>query len=184
MAIQETLEFSSPPPPSCSSDSNPKRYDVFLTFRGEDTRKNFTDHLFAALDREGIYTFRDNEELERGKNISTSIFQAIEQSWIALVVLSRNYASSTRCLDEILKIVECMNQMGQTVLPVFYDVDPSDVRRQTGSFAGAFDAHEQHFKDGLNKVQRWRDTLTQIANIGGFHLQNRYVCMNLGLIGS
>jgi hypothetical protein len=35
---------------SASSSSSRKwRYDVFLNFRGKDTRKNFTDHLYAAL---------------------------------------------------------------------------------------------------------------------------------------
>ncbi|XVE90477.1 hypothetical protein DITRI_Ditri20bG0080900 [Diplodiscus trichospermus] len=45
------------------------KYDVFLSFRGTDTRKNFTDHLYTALVQTGIHTFKDDEKIERGKNI-------------------------------------------------------------------------------------------------------------------
>ncbi|KAK9942557.1 hypothetical protein M0R45_008215 [Rubus argutus] len=64
--------------------------------------------------------------------------------------------------------------MGQIVVPIFYHVDPSEVRTQTGSFAEAFDAHEERFKNNLGKVQSWRTSLTQVANLSGFHLQDRY----------
>ncbi|KAI9215660.1 hypothetical protein POPTR_T002968v4 [Populus trichocarpa] len=41
-----------------SSRSRPEgAYDVFLSFRGEDTRKTFTDHLYTALVQAGIHTF-------------------------------------------------------------------------------------------------------------------------------
>ena len=63
--------------------TQPMRYHVFLSFRGPDTRKTFTDNLYAALVRKGIVTFRDDENIERG--------EAIEQSRIAIVVLSKNY---------------------------------------------------------------------------------------------
>ena len=36
-------------------------YEVFLSFKGEDTRYNFTDHLYAALYQKGIRTFRLDE---------------------------------------------------------------------------------------------------------------------------
>ncbi|XP_061994946.1 disease resistance protein RPV1-like [Rosa rugosa] len=160
--------------PSSSSSYPPWTYDVFLSFRGEDTSKSFTDHLYFSLKREGISTFRD-DELERGKPISSELVQAIQESRFALVIFSRNYASSKWCLDELAEIVECMKEMGQTVLPIFYNVDPSNVRKQTGSFAEAFDAHEEHFKDNLEKVQRWRAALTEVANLSGFHLQDGYV---------
>ena len=68
-----------------SSSSLPKwEYDVFLSFRGEDTRNNFTDHLYAALDQKGIRTFRDDERLERIKSISTELLNAMEKSKFAI----------------------------------------------------------------------------------------------------
>lgn len=161
---------------SCFPSNRPQwTYDVFLSFRGEDTRKGFTDHLYNALEREGIYTFRDDEKLKRGTSIPKKLHQGIEESRIAVVVFSKNFASSTWCLDELLKIVECKNaSTAQTVLPVFYDVGPSEIRKQSGSFAEAFVKHEARFKDSLEKVQRWRAALAQIGNISGFHLLDRY----------
>ena len=77
------------------------KYDIFLSFRGEDTHNNFTDHLYATLNQKGVYTFRDNEKLKRGKRISPVLLKAIEESLFAIVVLSKNYASSTWCLDNL-----------------------------------------------------------------------------------
>lgn len=68
-----------------------QKYDVFLSFRGEDTRENFTDHLYAALDKTGIIAFRDDKELERGKVISSGLLKAIEESRNLIIVFSRNY---------------------------------------------------------------------------------------------
>lgn len=149
------------------------KYDVFLSFRGEDTRKSFTSHLYSALDQKGIFTFKDNHRLERGKVISSELFKAIEESRFALVIFSENYASSTWCLDELAKISECIKAMGQIVLPVFYNVTPSEVRNQTGSFEKAFRDHEKNFREDLEKVQRWRVAMTKIANVSGWHLEDR-----------
>ena len=158
---------------SSSSNSKPRwKYDVFLNFRGEDTRYCFTDHLYTAFKKKGIITFRDEEKLERGKSISPELMQAIEESRFAIVILSKNYASSTWCLDELVKIVGCMKEIGMTVLPVFYDLDPSNVRKQTGTFAQAIAKHEEHFKDNIEKVQTWRIALREVANLKGWHLQN------------
>ncbi|XP_030966059.1 TMV resistance protein N-like isoform X2 [Quercus lobata] len=155
-----------------SSSSLPKwEYDVFLSFRGEDTRNNFADHLYAALDHKGIWTFRDEERLERGTTISTELLNAIEKSKFAIIVLSRNYASSSWCLDELVKIVECKEKTRLTVLPVFHGVDPSDVRHQRGSFAEAFAKHELIKNE--EKLQSWRAALTQVANLSGWDTRNK-----------
>ena len=161
--------------PLTSSSSSSRRwiYDVFLSFRGMDTRNNFTDHLYAALQRSGIFTFRDNERLERGKSISPELLKAIEESRISIVILSKNYASSTWCLDELAKIIQCMKVMGITVLPIFYDVNPSDVRKQMGTFAQAFAEHEERLKENTEKVKTWREALSEVANLSGWHSQDR-----------
>uniref|UniRef100_A0A2N9HDS9 TIR domain-containing protein n=1 Tax=Fagus sylvatica TaxID=28930 RepID=A0A2N9HDS9_FAGSY len=157
-----------------SSSSTPSwKYDVFLSFRGEDTRNSFTDHLYTALKYKGIDTFKDEEKLKRGKSIQPELLKAIEESRFAIVILSRNYASSTWCLNELEKIIRCMKEMKMRVLPIFYDVDPSNVRKQTGTFAQAFAKHEEHFKDNIEKVQTWRIALREVANLKGWHLQDR-----------
>lgn len=144
---------------------------MFLSFRGEDTRASFTSHLHASLRNSGITVFMDDDLLERGDQISTSLLRAIEESQISVVVFSRNYADSRWCLGELQKIMECKRTIGQVVLPVFYDVDPSEVRHQTGKFGEAF-------QNLLNRVSRekdeqnWRKTLHEAAGLAGFVVPN------------
>ncbi|KAL7177124.1 hypothetical protein ACSBR2_030456 [Camellia fascicularis] len=158
---------------SSSSPTQPRwSYDVFLSFRGEDTRKNFTDHLCEALVQAGIHTFRDDDELPRGREISSELLKSIEGSRISIVVFSRNYASSRWCLDELVKIIECKKTIGQLVLPIFYDVDSSHVRHQTGYFGEAFGRHEKRFADEMEKVEVRRAALSEAANLSGWDLQN------------
>ncbi|KAL4598027.1 hypothetical protein ACB092_11G029900 [Castanea dentata] len=157
---------------SISSSTPQWKYEVFLSFRGEDTRNRFTDHLYVALKQKGILTFRDKEKLETGKSISSELLKAIEKSRFAIVILSRNYASSTWCLDELVKIIGCMKEMKMIVIPIFYDVDPSTIRKQMGTFAQAFAKHE-HFKECTEKVPAWRTALIEVANLKGWHVQDR-----------
>ncbi|KAK4721789.1 hypothetical protein R3W88_012022 [Solanum pinnatisectum] len=145
---------------SSSSSLWPCTYDVFLSFRGEDVRKNFVDHLYTALQQRGIHTFKDDEKLERGKSISPSLFKAIEESMISIIIFSQNYASSSWCLDELI------------VLPVFYDVNPSVVRKQKANVGEFFAKHELDFKDDEERVKRWRTAVMEAANVSGWDLPN------------
>lgn len=143
------------------------KYDVFLSFRGEDVRKSFLSHLYGSLKRSGILTFKDDDELIRGEYISPSLFEAIENSKILLVVLSKNYASSAWCLDELVNIMECRDsESGQMVLPFFSYIDPSDVRKQTGSFGESFYKHQSRYPE--RKLHKWREALTKIGNLAGY----------------
>ena len=158
-----------------SSSSSALRwdYDDFLSFRGEDTRSNFTSHLYKVLCDQGFDTFMDND-LKKGEDISMKLLKVIELSMISIVIFSKNFASSTWCLNELVKILECRNN-GQLVLPIFYKVDPSEIRKQDGEFGIALAKHEEKFKDDIEKVKRWRKTLTEAANLFGFHYDDRYV---------
>ncbi|CAN6575412.1 unnamed protein product [Malus baccata var. baccata] len=152
--------------PSLSSFSKGSLYEVFISFRGEDTRKNFTGHLQEALTKAGINSFID-DELRRGEDITTELVRAIQGSRISIIVFSRRYSDSSWCLEELVKIMECRRTLGQLLLPIFYDVDPSHVRKQTGSFAQSFLKHIDE-----KKVERWRAALTEASNLSGWALRN------------
>ena len=176
-----TLATSSSPPstPSSSSSSSSSscpqwKYDVFLSFCGIDTRKNFTDHVYTALKGKGITTFRDDENLERGKYISKELLKAIKESKYAIIVLSTNYASSKWCLTELAKIVKCMKKNRLTVLPVFYHVEPSYVRNQmSDNLAETFAEHVEGTKVKAEDVQAWKAALKDVGGIAGWHVHDR-----------
>ncbi|XP_021810265.1 TMV resistance protein N-like [Prunus avium] len=153
---------------SSSSSFTPNRwsYDVFLSFRGEDTRNNFTGHLYTALCRRGLNTFID-DELRRGEEVAPTLFKTIQESMTSIVVFSENYASSKWCLDELMCILDCKESKNQIVWPIFYKVAPSDVRNQRGSFGEALSRLEANFR--MDRVERWKAALTQAASLSGWH---------------
>ncbi|KAM6602452.1 hypothetical protein CsatA_022061 [Cannabis sativa] len=150
---------------SSSISLDEKKYDVFISFRGEDTRCNFTSHLYNALEENEIETYIDYR-LERGEEISKALTDAIDQSKICVVVFSQNYASSRWCLDELVHICKCMEKGILDVLPVFYHVDPSDVRNQKRSYETAFSKNEGRFPQ--DKIKKWRVALATAANHSGW----------------
>ncbi|KAG2688792.1 hypothetical protein I3760_09G111100 [Carya illinoinensis] len=143
MAIPN-VSFSSP------SSSHSWNHDVFLSFRGEDTRNTFIGHLHHALIEKGIKTFIDEVDLQKGDEISATLLEAIQQSKISIIIFYKNYATSTWCLDELVKILEY-------------------VRKQFGE---VMDMHEKKFKDNMQRVLKWKVALKEAANLSGWHLNN------------
>ncbi|KAF3783283.1 TMV resistance protein [Nymphaea thermarum] len=137
-------------PLSSSSTTRGFEFEVFLSFRGEDTRKGFTGHLYEGLELRGVSTFMDSDKLERGEDIN-KLFEYIERSKICIPIFSKRYADSTWCLKEVTKSVEC----GKEIVPVFFGVEPSDVRYQNGPFKSAFEKHESNKK--LNQEEFFID---------------------------
>ncbi|XP_052171712.1 disease resistance protein RPV1-like isoform X6 [Diospyros lotus] len=150
--------------------SPPQKYDVFLSFSGSDTRKRFTSHLLASMERNRFRTFRDDKELERGEDIGAGLMKAIEESRVSLVVLSKSYAMSRWCLDELVKIMDCKKKkkFQHTVIPIFYEIEPSEVRHQNGSIAEALDKHMVL----SSRMEKWKAALTDVAQLSGFVLQS------------
>ncbi|KAJ6855731.1 disease resistance protein RPV1-like [Populus alba x Populus x berolinensis] len=163
----------SPSSPSTLTTAQPQgiKYDVFLSFRGEDTRVGFTSHLHAALNRKQILTFIDYQ-LVRGDEISASLLRTIEEAKLSVIVFSANYASSKWCLEELAKIFERRKNNGQIVIPVFYQVDPSHVRNQAGSFGDALARLIKKKALTMDTEQSFRDALTDAADLSGWSLGN------------
>ncbi|KAM0052483.1 putative TIR domain, P-loop containing nucleoside triphosphate hydrolase [Helianthus debilis subsp. tardiflorus] len=165
-----------------SSSSLTYNYDVFLSFRGEDTRNNFTDHLLKALKEATIDTFFDDEEIQIGEFLKPELENAIKASRSSIIVLSKDYASSTWCLDELTLIMEQKRTSKHIVFPIFYHVNPSDVRKQPNSFGDAMADHKQRMERESDekkrsqlgkKIEKWKKALTEVAHIKGEEAKGR-----------
>ncbi|PWA40565.1 toll/interleukin-1 receptor (TIR) domain-containing protein [Artemisia annua] len=152
---------------SNSSIQKSFKYDVFLSFRGEDTRNSFVGHLYQALKQKGIETYKDDEKIKQGKMISDELIDAIEDSKFYIIVFSKNYASSSWCLEELVKIMECRKGFGHTAYPVFFDVEPTEVRKQTGSVGDAFAKHKEDEAAG-----KWKEALKEASDLAGWELKS------------
>lgn len=177
VVINELLQES-----SSSSLTHDYKYDVFLSFRGEDTRLNFTDHLHKALLDANMDTFLDDEEIESGQALKPELERAIQSSRASVIVLSKNYASSRWCLDELVLILEQHRNFNQIVFPIFYHVEPSDIRKQQGRFGYAMDEHNKRMERETDverkrrlaeKIKLWKKALTEIANLKGMTANGR-----------
>ncbi|GKC44743.1 Toll/interleukin-1 receptor domain-containing protein [Tanacetum coccineum] len=148
---------------STSSIQKSFKYDVFLSFRGEDTRHNFVSHLYKALVQNGIQTYKDDEKIEKGETIDTQLIESIEDSRFFIIVFSKDYAGSSWCLDELVKIMECRKTSEQAAYPVFYDVEPTEIRKQSGAVEKAFEKHENK-----EAAEKWRKALNEAGNLAGW----------------
>ncbi|KAJ9558582.1 hypothetical protein OSB04_013196 [Centaurea solstitialis] len=156
------------------------RYDVFLSFRGFDTRSSFTDHLNNTLVKADITTFLDDEEIETGLPLKPELETAIKASRASIIVLSQNYASSTWCLDELVLILkQQLRSPNYFVIPIFYHVEPTDVRKQQNSFGEAMAEHKQRIEteadaekrsEWAQKIEQWSEALTKVAGLKGEYI--------------
>ena len=166
---QENKEINSSSLSPPSSLSYKWKHDVFPSFRGKDVRRDFLSHIQKEFQRKGITPFIDNE-IKRGESIGPELIHATRGSKIAIFLLSRNYASSKWCLDELVEIMNCRKELGQTVMTIFYKVDPTDVKKQTGKFGKVF----MNTCEGKTKedIRRWKHALAEVATIAGHHSSN------------
>ncbi|CAL1375380.1 unnamed protein product [Linum trigynum] len=146
-------------------------YEVFLSFRGPDTRYQITDILYRFLVNLKIRTFKDDDELRKGEGIWPSLVKAIEQSKIYVPIFSENYACSKWCLRELAAMVERQERdEGCIILPIFYMVDPRDVRHQSGPYEEAFQKHNMNFEEKTTEV--WKAAMNKVGALKGWHIQS------------
>ncbi|XP_071718666.1 toll/interleukin-1 receptor-like protein [Rutidosis leptorrhynchoides] len=165
-------------------------YDVFISFRGADTRYSFTDHLHNALVDASIDTFLDDAEIQSGEELKPELESAIKASRASVIVLSKDYASSTWCLDELVLILEQHRNYNHIVIPIFYHVEPTDVRKQQNRFGNSMAKHKQRMETESNaekksqwaqKIGQWEKALTEVADLKGKDAQGRWRISSLVL---
>ncbi|OWM86783.1 hypothetical protein CDL15_Pgr015819 [Punica granatum] len=137
-------------------------YQVFLSFRGPDTRQGFADCLYHAMFDAGVRVFRDNEEICPGEKIM-EILRAINNSIICIPIFSKGYASSKWCLRELSEMVEKKKK----IMPVFYDATPDDVKLKTHVYRDALRGHEKE-----NDKEKWEKAIKEVVEICGWESSN------------
>eukprot|EP01018_Ginkgo_biloba_P007932 Gb_23545 [translate_table: standard] len=149
-----------------------KKYDVFLSFRGPDVRKTFVDHLSESLRTAGVHFFKDDEKLEMGSGIDPSLREAIRDSKIHIPIFSKTYAHSVWCLEEVKE----MCQSKGLIIPLFYDVEPSDVRYHSkGRYKEAFEELANKRDDNRRRhdedtISAWKQALHRVSSHSGWSL--------------
>ncbi|KAL9246455.1 hypothetical protein vseg_019987 [Gypsophila vaccaria] len=139
-------------------------WDVFLSFRGEDTRHTITTTMYNSLASNGLRVFFDDQGMDKGDAIASALQEAIVDSAIAVAIISPRYGDSRWCLQELSDIFKCRKR----VIPVFYRVDPSHVRRQTGKFGTRFKKMVDLKKPSQTQVDLWVKALDDVGNISGY----------------
>ncbi|XP_020978329.1 disease resistance protein RPP13 [Arachis ipaensis] len=179
---------SSSPAPwlwATSSLSEGGMYDVFLNFRGEDTRFLFTDYLYHGLaDVKKLQVFRDDPGLKLGDAIKPTLMEAIKRSRIHIVVMSKNYVCSSWCLMELKQMVKYSKNNGnkRSIIPVFYNVKPAEVRYQISTESKeAMQKHEE--REGKEKAEAWKSALSTVCNLSGEHIVEQGDHYKSGVIG-
>lgn len=167
---RRNAESCKSPTSSLNSVTFSGSYEVFLSFRGPDTRKGFADCLYHSLEKMGIHVFRDNEELPVGEKIKPSLTEAIKLSQIAIPIISKNYASSKSCLMELQQMLACREINKQMIIPIFYHVDISDVKHLTGSFGESFYELVKNERVGKERIDAWKKALRHIGEMKGLNL--------------
>ncbi|KAK2630921.1 hypothetical protein EUGRSUZ_L03709 [Eucalyptus grandis] len=165
--------------------SKAKDYEVYMNFRGPNTRKGFADYLYTSLVDAGVHVFRDGEICVGGK-IGFDFPSVIAQTKISIVIISENFASRAWCLKELADILECRRSRGQLVLPIYYKVKPSQLKYLTGRFRGCTDAHKRK----MGEIVEWKEALRAVCSLRGWKSQSyengmkeHWDCWNLGKIG-
>lgn len=145
-------------------------YDVFLNFRGQDTRHNFTDFLYNRLVDAGVHVFRDEEKLRIGQMIGENLLYAINNCKLYMPIFSRTYASSKWCLRELALMVHNVSNSGgqKSILPIFFDVEPEDVKLKTPLYKADFERHKIEFPD---EVEAWRTALEEVDKFKGWNVK-------------
>lgn len=139
------------------------KYDVFINHRGPDVKLTFAAHLEEALCNAGFHPFLDAKSIGQGRHVFNSIDEALSDACVHVAIFSRRYAESKYCLQELCDML----QTQKVILPVFYDVQPKDLKDvDQGPYAPAFQKHRKCRK--VEEMKQWRKALREVADHRGF----------------
>jgi len=150
----------------------PQKYDVLINFTGEEFHRKFVSHLNSALSTVGLSTYLHHHNSVKSTHIQKPTLNFCR---VAIVVFTQTYSQSSWCLNQLQQIIKGHENYSRHVLPVYYEIQPSDVRLQKGDFGKAFKATAHQTFSGQeleHGMSRWSHALTKAANLFGWDESN------------
>ncbi|KAF8017509.1 hypothetical protein BT93_H2629 [Corymbia citriodora subsp. variegata] len=121
----------------------------------------------------GIRVFKDDEEVRIGQKIDGNLLRALDNTQIYIPIFSKGFAFSPWCLREVAHMIDCTFKSDgkKEILPIFFDVEPDDVKLKTNLFRDALCEHEKKY--GSREVKRWGDALVEVPTRVGWKLEGK-----------
>ncbi|XP_059063661.1 probable disease resistance protein RPP1 isoform X3 [Cryptomeria japonica] len=148
-----------------------KPYNVFISHHGPDTKNTLASFIYHSFSERGVNVFINTEEFVGGKDMPSSISEAISTSSVRIAILSPKYAESHWCLEEL----HLMQNTSATFIPVFYEVPPGNLlqlRNNKGIYEKAFRELEREL--GSDRIVKWKEALFKVSNISGFFVSEKF----------
>ncbi|GLJ15046.1 hypothetical protein SUGI_0245800 [Cryptomeria japonica] len=141
------------------------QYDAFINHRGPDVKETLALALHESLEEQDCPTFLDDQELKLGDPINPVIINAIRSSTVQIAIFSPRYAESSLCLDELVLMLRTKARF----IPVFCDVEPSDLRHpENGVYATALARHKEKARFSNDRLHRWKAALHASSLVTGY----------------
>ncbi|XP_057839610.2 disease resistance protein RPV1 [Cryptomeria japonica] len=151
---------------SSSTALKKEPYDVFINHRGSDVKLTLASSIYHFLDHLGVKVFLDREELDLGDCFPKAIEDVARSALIHIAIFSKDYAKSPYCLEELSFMLEIRS----TIIPVFYNVKPADLRWEVtrGLYADAFSKYETQGRYRPEKLNKWKEALHKVSFYTGY----------------
>lgn len=140
-------------------------YDVYIHHYGPEL-KIWASFLYRSLRDRGLSVFFDREEVQAGSDMEAQVEVAIGSALVHIAIFSKNYAKSVWCLNELV----LMLKSDATILPVFCDVHPVEIRQCIGACGAAFREHESKGGYSKEQIEEWKTALHEVSDMAGWEL--------------
>ncbi|GLJ40672.1 hypothetical protein SUGI_0839800 [Cryptomeria japonica] len=163
-AFKDILLHSSASSSASFSASAPNAVpcDVFINHRGPDVKYTLGKDIYNILFRMGLRVFLDTEILQLGDVIPIELEFAMQSAKLHVAIFSERYAESPWCLNELT----FMLKTGAPIIPVFYGIDPGDLRwvdSKKSKYCKAFDHYKTKERYSPVKLTEWKAALHDIS---------------------
>jgi hypothetical protein len=107
-----------------------KMYDVFLSHASSD-KISYVEELKQTLDVLGVQVFYDKDTIEWGDKWKEKIYEGLEKSEFAIIVISENFFGREWTEEELKSLLERQNTEGQKlILPILHNITTDQLKEK------------------------------------------------------